>query len=68
MPRCKQCHCENNNGRNFCTRTCRIKWIRQHNVKGAKKRERKKARKRQEDYEMGFGSDFSNENDCQNSY
>ncbi len=64
MSECKQCFCENNNGTNFCSRKCRMDWIKQHEIKGAKKR----AVKQQEEYEMSFGSDFSNENDCQDSY
>ena len=65
MAACKQCNNNNNtNGTNFCTKKCRIKWIREHNVKGG----RKLALRKQEAYEMSLGSDFSNENDCQNSY
>lgn len=35
--RCKRCGDESNNGTNFCTRKCRIAWIRKHNIRGAKK-------------------------------
>ena len=54
---CKQCDKENNNGTNFCSKKCRKQWIREHNIKGAKK----KAQRLREDFMMHFGSHFSNE-------
>lgn len=38
---CKNCGKENNNGTNFCTRKCRILWIKAHNIKGGRKRAEK---------------------------
>ena len=38
--KCKQCGTESLNGTNFCKRSCRISWIREHSVKGAKKKYR----------------------------
>ena len=64
MPVCKQCNNNNTNGTNFCTRKCRTRWVREHKVKGGKKR----AKLAIEREAMTYGSDFSNENDCQNSY
>lgn len=37
MPYCKQCNTESNNGTNFCSKKHRLKWIREHNIRGAKK-------------------------------
>ena len=37
MARCKKCNIETNNGTNFCSRKHRLQWIREHNIKGAKK-------------------------------
>lgn len=35
---CKMCNKSSDNGTNFCTRKCRMQWIREHNIKGQKKR------------------------------
>ena len=35
---CKNCGKRHNNGTNFCTRKCRMAWIREHQIKGAKKK------------------------------
>ena len=64
MSKCKNCLGPNNNGTNFCTRKCRKEWVKDHKIKGGKK----KARRRQEEFEMTLGSDFSNEDDYQDSY
>ena len=63
MSGCRRCGVEHNNGSNFCTRKCRKAWIREHNIKGAKKR----AKKMRDEGLMQMGSSFSNENDCQDS-
>jgi len=34
---CKSCGKKSTNGTNFCTRKCKLSWIREHNIKGAKK-------------------------------
>lgn len=49
--KCKQCGTESLNGTNFCKRSCRISWIREHSVKGAKK----KYQKLEERYLMSWG-------------
>lgn len=61
---CKNCGSKNSNGTNFCTKKCRKEYCKQYEVKGAKKR----AIIGYERALSGFGSNFSNENDCQNSY
>jgi hypothetical protein len=60
---CKNCFKEHNNGTKFCSHKCRVKWRLEHEIKGAKKKYR--------DYISGIshlGSDFANDNDCQNRY
>jgi len=61
MNTCKQCENLTDNGTNFCKRICRTTWIREHNIKGGKK----KAEKRYEKELMSFGSGFDNLS-CQN--
>ncbi len=58
---CKNCGKDNNNGTNFCSRKCRMDWIREHNIKGGKK----KAQKAYEKELMSYGSGFDNCS-CQN--
>lgn len=55
--RCKQCGGKNTNGTNFCRRKCRTTWIREHNIKGGRKR----AERAYENELKRWGSDFSNE-------
>jgi hypothetical protein len=64
MISCKRCGGKNITGGTFCSKKCRKLWIREHNIKGGKKR----AARMYERFLMSFGSDFSNETDCQNSY
>lgn len=59
---CKNCHRPNTNGTKFCSHKCRVKWRLKHEIKGAKKRYRQK----EERFLASFGSDFSNEGNCQN--
>ena len=58
---CKQCGSSNSNGTNFCTRKCRVRWVREHNIRGG----RKKAERLRENALMRFGSGFDNLS-CQN--
>lgn len=55
--KCKYCGEKSLNGTNFCSRAHRLAWIKDHNVKGAKK----KAEKEYELALMSYGSSFSNE-------
>lgn len=64
MNKCKQCGNKNNNGTNFCTHKCRVKWRLEHEIKGAKR----KSIEKEEKFLMSFGSGFSNEDETQNSY
>ena len=58
MNTCKRCSKVYKGGhRNFCSRECRILWIREHNIKGG----RKKAEKAYEKAMMCWGSDFDNQ-------
>jgi len=36
--RCKYCNSDSTNGTNFCSRKHRILWIREHNIKGGKRK------------------------------
>jgi uncharacterized membrane protein YvbJ len=57
MRTCKQCGKDNNNGTFFCSRACRKLWVREHQIKGTKKR----VKREQELVLMSYGSSFSNE-------
>lgn len=48
---CKQCGSKSLNGTNFCKRICRTTWVREHNIKGAKRWKERK----EEEFLMSFG-------------
>jgi hypothetical protein len=63
---CKYCGKDNNNGTNFCSRKCRTSWVREHNIKGRKKKVYGNYGILEREL-MLWGSEFSNECETQGS-